>query len=265
VGILASQDHTAVDDPGDDRGELARRDRDHRLVEQPQTLVEAPELDQDLALLMRCEGEQVGVAEALADRGGLAGGDRSRLPVAARLLLEYGWQQQVAALDSVASLAVQQPPGAPQPAARAAELSVAGEGHADPECAADGGELGARLQVGAMRALEQLSVLGLAADHVGAGGEQLEVRRSQRIRSIRSRQRRICVRPGLRRIRLTTPPQLGHRFHNGLIIAAYAGGHVMSLGAQLARPAKPTPHSPMRLVPIPRLGRHRQGLPGAAG
>ena len=38
VGVLAGEDHAAVDDPGDDRGELAGRDRHHRLVQQPQPL-----------------------------------------------------------------------------------------------------------------------------------------------------------------------------------------------------------------------------------
>jgi hypothetical protein len=100
------------------------------------------------------EGEQVRVAEALSDRGGLTRGDGSRLPVAAGLLLEHGRQQEVAALDPVLPLAVEQPLGAAQPATRPADLSMAGERDADPESAAEGGQLIARVEVGAVRALE---------------------------------------------------------------------------------------------------------------
>jgi hypothetical protein len=213
VGIVARQDHAAVDDPGDDRGQLARGHGNHRFVEQPQPLVEAPELDQDLALLMGGKSEQVGIAEALPDRGSVAGGGGSRLPVAACLLLECGRKQKVAALDSVAAVALEQPPGAPQPAARAADLPVAREGHTDPECAAEGGELLARVQVSAMRALERVAVLGFAAEHVRGGGEQLEVLGSERIRPIRGRERLMCFRPGLRRRCLTTPLELGPGIH----------------------------------------------------
>src|SRR5205823_2366777 len=51
VRVLAGQNGAAIDDPADNRGELAGRDRDHRLVEQRQPLREAPEPDQDVALL----------------------------------------------------------------------------------------------------------------------------------------------------------------------------------------------------------------------
>ena len=120
VGVLASQDHAAIDDPGGDRGELAGGDRHHRLVEQRQTLLEAPEPDQDVALLVGGEGEQVRVAEALADRRRLCRGCGGRLEVAARLLLEDDREQQVAALNAVAPLVVEQPLGAAEPAAGAA-------------------------------------------------------------------------------------------------------------------------------------------------
>ena len=126
------------------------------------------------------EGEQIRVAEALADRGGLAGGGGSRLPIAARLLLEHGRQQEVAALDPVLPLALEQPLGAAQPATRPADLSMAGERDTDPERAAEGGQLIPRGEVGAMRAPEQVAVLGLSADHVGAAGQRLEVVGSER-------------------------------------------------------------------------------------
>ena len=118
IRVLAGEDHAAVDDAGDDRRELAGGDRHHRLVEQPQALLDAPAPDQDVALLVGGEREQVRVAEALADRRGLGGGRGGRLEVAARLLLEDDRQQQVAALDAVVvALLVEQPLGAAEPAA----------------------------------------------------------------------------------------------------------------------------------------------------
>jgi len=122
VGVLAGQDHAAVDDPGGDRGELASGDRDHRLVQQRQALLEAPKSDQDVALLLCGEGEQIRVLEALADRRRLGCGYGGGFQVAASFLLEDERQQQIAALDSVTALAVEQPLGAAKPTAGPAQL-----------------------------------------------------------------------------------------------------------------------------------------------
>ena len=159
------------------------------------------------------QGEQVGVAEALSDRSGLAGGSSSRLPVVARPLLEHRRQQQVAVLDSVALLALEQPASASQPAARTPDLPMAGESHADPEGAAQGGELITRLQVDAMRALEQVAVLGLATDHVRAGGEECKVVRRERDLPVGPRERLVRVQPGFARIGLASPFELCHGIH----------------------------------------------------
>ena len=70
-------------------------------------------------------------------------------------------------------LAIEQPVSAAQPATRSADLSMTGEGDADPESAAQGGQLIAHVEVAAMRALEQIAVLSLSAEHVGAAGQQL--------------------------------------------------------------------------------------------
>ena len=75
VDLLTALDHAAIDEPGDERGQLARGDRDHRLVEQREARLALPELRQGAAMLMARERDQVGVAEALADAGR---GDRGR-------------------------------------------------------------------------------------------------------------------------------------------------------------------------------------------
>ena len=90
VDLLTGEDHAAVDEPGDDRRELVRRERDHRLVEQRHTLGHATARGQDVPLRVRREGEQVGLPEALAGRRGLTGCCGCGLPVADRQMLEDG-------------------------------------------------------------------------------------------------------------------------------------------------------------------------------
>ena len=219
VGVLAGQDHAAVDDPGDDRRELARGHRDHRLVEQAAGPRRDARPDQDVALLVGGEGEQVGVAEALSDRGGLARGGGRRLAVAAGLLLEYGRQQQVAALDAVALLALQQPPGAPQPAARPADLPVAGEGDADPERAAQGGDLAARRPGGRdarARAGRGTRPRGRSCTRRWRAARGRRAR--ARIR-VGPRERLVRVQPGLLRVGHTPLSELRCGIHRGAIIA----------------------------------------------
>ena len=74
MGVLAGKDHTAVDDPGGDRGKLPGRDCNHRFIEQPQAVLDASEPDQDVPVLVGRKCKKVGVAEAFADGCGLAGG-----------------------------------------------------------------------------------------------------------------------------------------------------------------------------------------------
>ena len=115
VGVLAGEDHAAVGDPADDRRELAGGDRDHRFVQQPQTLLEASEADQDVAALVGSKREQIRVAVPPADRRSLAGGRGSRLEVAARLLFEDRRKQKIAAFDTVSSALLEQAVGSSRP------------------------------------------------------------------------------------------------------------------------------------------------------
>ena len=52
-------------------GDSPRGHRDHGLVQQPEALLDPLLLDQGAALLMYGEGEQVCIAETLADLGGV--------------------------------------------------------------------------------------------------------------------------------------------------------------------------------------------------
>jgi hypothetical protein len=54
---LAAVDHAAVDETGHHRSELAGRDRDHRLVEKREPLLEAPHLEEGPSLDVACGGD----------------------------------------------------------------------------------------------------------------------------------------------------------------------------------------------------------------
>ena len=69
VDLLTGEDHAAVDEPGDDRRELVRRERDHRLVEQRHPSVTRP----PVARMCPCE------CAARANRSG----SPKRWPIAA--------------------------------------------------------------------------------------------------------------------------------------------------------------------------------------
>ena len=115
VHLLAREDHAAVDETGDDRRELARRQRHHRLVEERQALGDPAARRQHLALCMSREGEEIRVAEAPSDRRGLARGRGRRLPVPRRGMPEHVRDQGIAALDAV-PLVLEQALCPPEPA-----------------------------------------------------------------------------------------------------------------------------------------------------
>ena len=203
--LLAGEHHAAIDDPRRDRRELAGSYGHHRLVEERQAFAGSAEPDQYVALLVRCEREQVGVAEALAERGGLTRGGGRGLEVAARLILEDQWQQQIALLDVISLFAVEDAPGAAEPAPGATHLSAGGERHPDPEGVAHGGKCLAGVQPCAACSLQRVQVVLLTAEHVGRGGEQLEVLRAEAGLRVGCGERLARRRPGARRVRAATP------------------------------------------------------------
>lgn len=128
-----------------------------------------------MALLVSGESEEIPVSEALADRGRLTRELGRPLPLAARLVLEDPRQQQVAALDAVLAGPVEQATGAGEPAAGRPRVAATRQVDPDPEGAATGRDDLFALDPGPVGALQHLQVLGLAAGHVGGGGEQLQV------------------------------------------------------------------------------------------
>ena len=116
-------------------------------------------------------------------------------------------------LDPLAVLSVEQPLRPCQPAAGTTNLAPAGEVGADPERAAHGGQRLAGVQVGAVRPLQEPEVVVLPAEHVGAGGQQLQVLGAEGIRAVCGRQRVVGVGPRLASVGLTTPVESGDSGH----------------------------------------------------
>jgi hypothetical protein len=170
-----------------------------------------PRPDQQLARVLGGEREQVGVAEALADRHGF-GAERDRgVVIARRHVGEDLRQQQEPALDAVALLALQQPLRAAEPAGRATHLAAQDEVHADPERAAHGPQSLAVIEVRLVRALERGRLVVVAPEHVGRRRELLEILGRQRIRG---RERVEALLPGSPRVGVAAPFEvIGGRHH----------------------------------------------------
>jgi hypothetical protein len=230
VRVLAERDRVAVDDPGHDRGQLARRRGHEHLVDQTQTLPHPSLLDQGPALLVPGDPDQIRVTEPLADRGCLGGRLAGGVAVALGHLPQPHGNEQVAPLDAVGR-ALEQALGTREPAARPG--LVAAEEHvvADPERAPDRGRHVARVEVGAMSALETVHIVVVAAAHIARACEQLEVLGAERRRTAGGGQRLEGVLPGAAGIRRPPAFELVHSARHSLIIpCAGDPGVAMSRG-----------------------------------
>ena len=129
---LAERDRVAVHDPRGTRRELTGDDGDHRLVHQPQAVLDAAEADEGVPLLVDCEGEEIPVTEARRDRGRLRRRIVRRFGVAFGDVLEHRRDDEITALDAV-GLLDEQTLRAAEPAARRSDGAVRHEVEPDPE------------------------------------------------------------------------------------------------------------------------------------
>ena len=184
IHLLTAHDHAAINNTGDDGRQLPRGHRDHGLVQQPEALLDPLLLDQGAALLMYGEGEQVCIAETLADLGGVGCGGVRGFPVTGGLMPQHDRYQQIAPLDAVSPVALYQPLGAAEPSGRAAHFSSECEIYDQPERAAHSAHRFAGVEVRVMGALQATQAVVVAAEHECRRCEQLQVFRSQRSRLI---------------------------------------------------------------------------------
>ena len=207
--VATEGDRIAEDDAGDHRGELAIAHHHEGLVDQSQRNVGPCLPEQGPALLVAREPDQVGVPESLADFGCLDRGRVARLKVAARHLLEPERDQEPAALDAVAPVALKLPLCAREPSPRAHRLAPEQHVVPDPERAAHGARhiAGARMCV--MSALEGGDVGIVVTEHVLRAREQLEVVRIQLDLRVRGGKPLAGIEPRAPGVRLAPALQVG--------------------------------------------------------
>ena len=138
IDLLTGLDHAAVHQARHEGRQLSGGDRDHGLVQEREPGFDLPLLQSNPALLVAGAGDEVRVAAALADRGGVGRSGVRGLEVTRIEALLDDRQQQIAPLGALARVALQQPLGTGKPAGRAAHLAAHEQAKAEPERAADG-------------------------------------------------------------------------------------------------------------------------------
>jgi hypothetical protein len=111
VQLDARVDDAAVDDAGDDRHQLAGSDGDHHLVEERQAVGCLSEANQRTAAALAREVHDIDVAEPFADVLDIGEGRHRAGEITAGDLLEGVRQQDVAALDAVVLILIEQTGG----------------------------------------------------------------------------------------------------------------------------------------------------------
>ena len=172
---MARVDHAAVHVADEDRRHVARGHGHHRFVEQRGPAGDLAERDQRAAQAEPAEGDEVAVAEPLADRDDLLEDPLARLPVTLETGPEAGGQQHVTQLDAVPPAVVEQSPSARDPAAGARGLVVEQEADRQPEGAARGAGVVPAGEVLLVRAGPEVAAFGIFADEPRGGGELLEI------------------------------------------------------------------------------------------
>jgi len=186
VQLDARVDDAAVDDAGDDRHQLAGSDGDHHLVEERQAVGCLSEANQRTAAALAREVHDIDVAEPFADVLDIGEGRHRAGEITAGDLLEGVRQQDVAALDAVVLILIEQPAGAANPAGRARQLAGSHQHERHPECGARRARHLAVRQMQVVRACEEVDRVGIAAGEMG--GHRLALQRVGV--SARSRERR---------------------------------------------------------------------------
>ncbi len=130
---VAVFDGRAVHHPGHRRRHLAGRHPGHRLVEEADAAVALAHRDQRLAAPQPPERRQVGVTEALGDRGDLLVRLECRLVIVLSFQLpKADRDQEVAGLDGLAPRLLDQLGGTAEPRTGLGNLAAEREAHAGP-------------------------------------------------------------------------------------------------------------------------------------
>ena len=147
-----------------------------------------------MSLLLHDERDEVRVAEALPDRGGLRRRRVCRFVVGAGVR-QHLRDQEVAALHALAALALEQPLGPAEPPVRARRVAPEQQPQAGPERAPHRRARRAGIEVSLIGPLQRVQILVVATEHVRRLGEQAEVLAAQRGRLVGHREPRVRAFP----------------------------------------------------------------------
>jgi hypothetical protein len=192
--LLARFDHGAVDDPGDDRRDLAGGDGDHHLVQQCQRRGGLTRSDQRLAHAEPSERHQVRHVEAVTDRGGPGGGGPRGANVALLHVLQRDRHEQVALFHTVAACLVEHAARPCEPSATAHGLGAEQQMQAQPERVPRRARRLGTHQL-AVRARRQVVADVVPAHQIGGRQQQLEVVRLERRLPVGRGQQLVGTRP----------------------------------------------------------------------
>ena len=197
--FLAGEDHTAVDDADDERGQLRRRHRHHGLVEERKTFDDAP-------LLSGACGP--GRADSARRGRGRQSARRLRRPApataaaasnspAASCRKTSGMSRYPCSEPTSDDSLVEEPLCAPEPAAGRTDRASVGEIHADPACGTHRAQRLASLEIPVVGALEDADRVVVSTQHQRRRCQELEIlclertsldRRARTCRTLRATQ-----------------------------------------------------------------------------
>ena len=201
---LEGLDRGAVDDPGDDRRNLAGGDCDHRLIEEGDAPRRLAHRDQRLAASETAERRKVRVAELIRD-GGCAG---EQLECARRITsletLKSLRNEEITALDAVRSCFVDQARCPGEPAAGLGKFAALAEPHHQVEGVAGGSGRIPRTHRSLVCLFPGTSRVVGTPEHVGRDRQAFEIGDIQRSHTRPGRQLGIGVAPRLSGERLAT-------------------------------------------------------------
>ena len=195
IYLLTGRNHAAVHQACHKRRQLPRCDRDHGLIQERESGFDLRLLQSYPALLVAGTGDEVGVATALADCGGVGCSSVRDLVVTRGETLLDDRQQQIAPLGTFARITLQQTLGTGKPAGRAAHLAAHEQAKTEPECATDGAKAPASISVRIVGSFERLEIILVLADQVSGHRQQVEVLGSQRHFLVGAQERLVSVGP----------------------------------------------------------------------
>jgi hypothetical protein len=124
---------------------------------------------------MACEGDELGVVEALADGDGALGRVAGGLAVSrADVSFDHG-EEQVTLLDALTAVSLEEALCAAEPARRTSHGTAEDEAEADPERASNGAQVVVGFEVALVGTREHGEVVVVATEQVGGEGEALEI------------------------------------------------------------------------------------------